>query len=153
MEPASVLLYQAMRFPSGDQRGWRTSGGAASVVAGPPPGGTMRQVMAPPSASVPKRMFVPSGGGKWVIEAPYVMAAANAWKVHLGWTVQIYNAAEALPNLVNPFWMLPLMGVLNVRARDLAGYSILQLMFHAPIVVFLCWLFARTLPYIPPVIP
>jgi short-chain fatty acids transporter len=95
-------------------------------------------------------MFVPSGGGKWVIEAPYVMAAANAWHVHLGWTVQIYNAAEALPNLVNPFWMLPLMGILNVKARDLAGYSILQLLFHAPIVLLLCWLFARTLAYIPP---
>jgi short-chain fatty acids transporter len=90
-------------------------------------------------------MFVPSGGGKWVVEAPYVMAAANAWHVHLGWTVQIYNAAEALPNLINPFWMLPLMGILNVRARDLAGYSILQLMFHLPVVLFLCWLFARTL--------
>jgi short-chain fatty acids transporter len=97
-------------------------------------------------------VFVPSGGGKWIIEAPYVMAGANAWKVHLGWTVQIYNAAEALPNLINPFWMLPLMGILNVRARDLAGYSILQLAFHAPIVLFLCWLFAQTLPYVPPVL-
>ncbi|MCU1227452.1 MAG: Short chain fatty acid transporter [Acidobacteria bacterium] len=90
-------------------------------------------------------MFVPSGGGKWVVEAPYVMAAASAWHEHLGWTVQIYNAAEALPNLINPFWMLPLMGILNVRARDLAGYSILQLLFHAPVVLLLCWLFAQTL--------
>src|SRR5438270_9705222 len=90
-------------------------------------------------------MFVPSGGGKWIVEAPYVMAAARQWGEHLGWTVQIYNAAEALPNLINPFWMLPLMGILNVRARDLAGYSILQLMFHAPLVIFLCWAFARTL--------
>lgn len=90
-------------------------------------------------------MFVPSGGGKWVVEAPYVMAAAKAWGEHLGWTVQIYNAAEALPNLINPFWMLPLMGILNVRARDLAGYSMLQLMFHAPVVLLLCWLFAQTL--------
>ena len=24
-------------------------------------------------------------------------------KVHLGWAVQVYNAAEALPNLINPF--------------------------------------------------
>ncbi|HMC82712.1 MAG TPA: TIGR00366 family protein [Candidatus Polarisedimenticolia bacterium] len=95
-------------------------------------------------------LFIPSGGGKWVVEASYVMAGANAWKVHLGWTVQIYNAAEALPNLINPFWMLPLMGILNVRARDLAGYSILQLFFHAPIVFFCCWLFAQTLPYLPP---
>lgn len=97
-------------------------------------------------------MFVPSGGGKWVIEAPYVMAAANAFHLHLGWTVQIYNAAEALPNLINPFWMLPLMGILGVKARDLAGYSILQLMFHVPLVLLLCWLFAETLPYLAPVI-
>ena len=90
-------------------------------------------------------MFVPSGGGKWIVEAPYVMAAARQWGEHLGWTVQIYNAAEALPNLINPFWMLPLMGILHVRARDLAGYSILQLLFHAPIVLMLCWLFALTL--------
>jgi len=89
-------------------------------------------------------MFVPSGGGKWVVEAPYVMAAAKTWGEHLGWTVQIYNAAEALPNLINPFWMLPLMGILNVRARDLAGYSVLQLMFHAPVVLLLCWLFAQS---------
>ena len=95
-------------------------------------------------------LLIPSGGGKWIVEAPYVMAAANAWHVHLGWTVQIYNAAEALPNLINPFWMLPLMGILNVRARDLAGYSVLQLVFHVPVVFFLCWLMARTLPYLPP---
>jgi short-chain fatty acids transporter len=90
-------------------------------------------------------MFVPSGGGKWVVEAPYVMAAAKTWGMHLGWTVQIYNAGEALPNLINPFWMLPLMGILGVRARDLAGYSILQLIFHVPIVLLLCCVFALTL--------
>ena len=67
--------------------------------------------------------------------------------------MQIYNAAEALPNLINPFWMLPLMGILNVKARDLAGYSILQLLFHIPIVFFLAWWFAGTLAYHPPVIP
>ena len=59
--------------------------------------------------------FVPSGGGKWLIEAPYVMQAANDMQYPLGWAVQIYNAAEALPNLINPFWMLPLLGVLRVE--------------------------------------
>ena len=98
-------------------------------------------------------LLVPSGGGKWILEAPYVMAAASALKVHLGWTVQIYNAADALPNLINPFWMLPLLGILDVRARDLAGYSLLQLLFHAPIVIGLCWLLTWTLPYVPPQVP
>jgi short-chain fatty acids transporter len=94
--------------------------------------------------------FVPSGGGKWLIEAPYVLDAANQLHVNLGWVVQIYNAAEALPNLINPFWMLPVLGLLNVRARELVGYSVLQFVVHVPVVLFLLWLFAWTLPYIPP---
>jgi short-chain fatty acids transporter len=97
--------------------------------------------------------FIPSGGGKWLLEAPYVMQAANDLKVHLGWAVQVYNAAEALPNLINPFWMLPLLGVLGLRARDIVGFSFLQLLLHLPIVLFLLWALAYTLEYHPPVIP
>lgn len=97
--------------------------------------------------------FVPSGGGKWLLEAPYVMQAANELQVHLGWAVQVYNAAEALPNLINPFWMLPLLGILGIRARDIVGFTFLQLVVHLPVVLFLLWFFARTLTYVPPVIP
>jgi short-chain fatty acids transporter len=97
--------------------------------------------------------FVPSGGGKWLLEAPYVMQAANDLKVHLGWAVQVYNAAEALPNLINPFWMLPLLGVLGLRARDLVGFTFLQLLVHLPVVLFLLWALGYTLEYHPPVVP
>jgi short-chain fatty acids transporter len=96
-------------------------------------------------------IFVPSGGSKWVVEAPYILQAANQHHVHLGWVVQIYNASEALPNLINPFWMLPLLGILRLKARDLAGYCMLQLIVHIPVVFFLCWLFARHIPYVAPV--
>jgi short-chain fatty acids transporter len=95
-------------------------------------------------------IFIPSGGSKWIVEAPYVMQAAIANQVHLGWVVQIYNAAEALPNLINPFWMLPLLGILKIRARDMVGYGILQLVIQAPLVFLLCWFFARTLGFEPP---
>src|SRR5690606_18657931 len=77
--------------------------------------------------------FVPSGGGTWIFEAPYVMQAANDLPFHLGWAVQVYNAAEALPNLINPFWMLPLLGVLGLRARDVVGFTFLQLLVHIPL--------------------
>ena len=97
--------------------------------------------------------FVPSGGGKWLLEAPYVMQAANELKVHLGWAVQVYNAAEALPNLINPFWMLPLLGILGLKARDIVGFSFLQLVFHLPVVLLLLWALAFTLEYHPPVVP
>jgi short-chain fatty acids transporter len=97
-------------------------------------------------------VFIPSGGSKWVIEAPYVLQAAAQHQVNMGWVVQIYNMAEALPNLLNPFWMLPLLGMLHMKARDLVGYSVLQLIFHIPLVFFLCWLFAKYIPYVAPII-
>ncbi len=97
--------------------------------------------------------FIPSGGGKWIIEAPYVMQVANDLKYHLGWAVQIYNAAEALPNLINPFYMLPLLGVLGLKARDLIGFSFVQLLVHVPLVLFLLWALGTTLQYVPPVMP
>jgi short-chain fatty acids transporter len=97
--------------------------------------------------------FVPSGGGKWLIEAPYVMQAANDLHFHLGWAVQVYNAAEALPNLINPFWMLPLLGVIGLKARDIVGFTFLQLLVHLPLVLLLLWVFGLTLEYHPPVMP
>lgn len=96
-------------------------------------------------------LFLPSGGGKWIVEAPYLIEAAKQLHVSLGWVVQVYNASEALPNFINPFWMLPLMGIMGVKARDLAGYSILQLLFHLPVVIFMVWILAKTVPYIPPI--
>jgi short-chain fatty acids transporter len=97
--------------------------------------------------------FIPSGGGKWLLEAPYVMQAAIDLKVHLGWAVQVYNAAEALPNLINPFWMLPLLGVLGLKARDIVGFTFLQLIVHLPLVLLLLWALGTTLEYRPPVMP
>jgi len=97
--------------------------------------------------------FIPSGGGKWLLEAPYVLATANELRVHLGWAVQIYNAAEALPNMINPFWMLPLLGILGMKARDIVGFTALQCVIHTPLVLFMLWLLSKTLEYVPPVMP
>lgn len=98
-------------------------------------------------------LFVPSGGGKWLVEAPYVMQSATDVQMNLGWTVQIYNVAEALPNLINPFFMLPLLAVLGLRARDLIGFTFLQFIFHFPVVLLLVWLLGMTFEFVPPVIP
>jgi short-chain fatty acids transporter len=89
-------------------------------------------------------LFVPSAGSKWVIESPYVLQAGKDLHAHLNWVVQTYNAAQALPNCVNPFWMLPLLGILKVKARDLVGYGLLLLAVNSGLVLFLVWFLART---------
>ena len=92
-------------------------------------------------------VFVPSGGSKWVIEAPYVMAAAHSLHVHLGWVVSSYDLGEALANLLQPFWMLPVLGLFGLRARDVMGYTFIVCLVLTPVVLVLVTVFGRTLSY------
>jgi short-chain fatty acids transporter len=92
-------------------------------------------------------VFVPSGGSKWVIEAPYVMAAAHELKVHLGWIVAAYDLGEALANLLQPFWMLPILGMFGLRARDVMGYTLVVFLVLTPLVIVLVTLLGWTLTY------
>ncbi len=90
-------------------------------------------------------VFIPSAGAKWLVEAPYLLEAAKSLNVHLGWIVQTYNATEALANMIHPFWMLPLIGILGLKPRDIVGYSMLQFVVHVPVVLFLVWILNYTL--------
>lgn len=92
-------------------------------------------------------VFVPSGGSKWVIEAPYVMQAAHDLHVHLGWMVAVYDLGEALANLVQPFWMLPILGLFGLRARDVMGYTFLVFLVLLPVVLVLVTVLGASLPY------
>jgi short-chain fatty acids transporter len=92
-------------------------------------------------------VFVPSGGSKWVIEAPYVMAAAHELKVHLGWIVASYDLGEAIANLLQPFWMLPTLGMLGLRARDVMGFTFIVALALVPVVLLLVTLLGATLTY------
>lgn len=92
-------------------------------------------------------VLVPSGGSKWVIEAPYVMQAAHDLQVHLGFMVAVYDLGEAVANLVQPFWMLPVLALLGLRARDVMGYTFLVFLALAPLVLIMVTLLGRTLAY------
>jgi len=92
-------------------------------------------------------VFVPSGGSKWIIEAPYVMAAAHELKVHLGWVVVAYDLGEALANLLQPFWMLPILGMLGLRARDVMGFTFVVFLALTPVVLILVTVLGLTLSY------
>ena len=82
-----------------------------------------------------------------MIEAPYVMQAAHTLKVHLGWVVSAYDLGEALANLVQPFWMLPVLGLFRLSARDVMGYTMVVFLAMTPVVIILVTLFGLTLRY------
>src|SRR5262249_20913151 len=82
-------------------------------------------------------LFVPSGGAKWLIEAPYVLQSARALGVDAGWMVITYNLGEAIANLLQPFWMLPILALLGLRARDVMGYTYLVALIVFPVALVL----------------
>ncbi len=82
-------------------------------------------------------LFVPSGGSKWVIEAPYVIEAARTLGVPDGWMVVTYDLGEAVANLMQPFWMLPILALLGLKARDIMGYTYVVAAVLVPLVVVL----------------
>ncbi|TAM91194.1 MAG: short-chain fatty acid transporter [Candidimonas sp.] len=88
---------------------------------------------------------VPSGGSKWIIEAPYLVAAAQHYHMHLGWLVSIYNLGEAMANLLQPFWMLPVLGMMHLKARDVMGFTFIFATFLIPVVLLMAFLFNLTL--------
>jgi short-chain fatty acids transporter len=92
-------------------------------------------------------VFVPSGGSKWVIIAPYVMEAAHTLEVHVGWVVSAYDLGEALANLVQPFWMLPVLGLFGLRARDVMGYTFVVFLVLTPLVLVLLTVLGLSLSY------
>ena len=92
-------------------------------------------------------VFVPSGGGKWLIEAPYVMEAGHRLGVHLGWMVAVYDLGEALANLLQPFWMLPTLALFGLRARDVMGYTFVVFLVLMPLVLTLVTVLGLTLHY------
>ncbi len=91
-------------------------------------------------------LFIPSGGSKWVVEAPYVLDAARTVHVNLGWMVATYDLGEAIANLLQPFWMLPILALLKVRARDIMGYTFIVALVLIPVVLIQVTLYALTLP-------
>jgi short-chain fatty acids transporter len=61
--------------------------------------------------------------------------------------VASYDLGEALANLLQPFWMLPILGLLQLRARDVMGYTFVVFLVMFPLVLVLVTVLGRTLPY------
>lgn len=69
--------------------------------------------------------FVPSGGGKWAIEALYVLPAGEALGVPVTEVAMAYAYGDMATNIVQPFWAIPLLSVARLEFRDILGYEIL----------------------------
>lgn len=84
---------------------------------------------------------VPSGGGHWVIQGPYVIPAAQALNADLGKATMAIAYGEQWMNMVQPFWALPALGIAGLGVRDIMGFCITALIFTTPIFLIGLWFF------------
>ena len=68
-------------------------------------------------------LFVPSGGSKWLIEAPYLLPAARELSVSATTTVLAYSYGDSTSNLIQPFWAIPILTVTRMKFGDVLGYT------------------------------
>lgn len=69
--------------------------------------------------------FVPSGGSKFAIEAPYLGEAAQTLNVPLDLTTIAYMWGDMSSNALQPFWALPLLALCGLSFRDIMGFLII----------------------------
>ena len=80
-------------------------------------------------------MFVPSGGGQWIVQGPIMCSAADQLQLPLAQTVMAVAYGDQLTNMVQPFWAIPLMGLTRVNARQFMGYCALLMLLAVPVFI------------------
>lgn len=86
--------------------------------------------------------FVPSGGSKWAIEAPYLLAASKTLGVPVHKTAMAYAYGDMSTNLIQPFWAIPLLSVAKLEFKDILGYEVLAFIVYTTLSsIALTWLF------------
>ena len=70
-------------------------------------------------------VFVPSGGGQWVIQGPVVIAAATELNVPIQKVVMALAYGDQLTNMLQPFWALPLLAITKLKAKEILPYTLI----------------------------
>ncbi len=78
--------------------------------------------------------FVPSGGSKWAIEAPYLLKAAAQLNVAPEKVVLAYAWGDMATDLIQPFWALPLLAVARLEFKDVLGFLLVTFFAYLPLV-------------------
>jgi len=68
-------------------------------------------------------VFVPSGGGQWMIQGPVVINAASAMGASIPKAIMALSYGDQITNMLQPFWALPLLGITGLKARDILPYT------------------------------
>lgn len=79
--------------------------------------------------------WVPSGGAKWAMEAPYLLQSASALGVPPAQIALAYSYGDMATNLIQPFWAIPLLAVARLEFKHILGYELIFFSVYTLLVV------------------
>lgn len=79
-------------------------------------------------------IFIPSGGGQWAVQAPVMIPAALELGAEVNRVAMAVAWGDAWTNLIQPFWALPVLAIAGLKAKDVMGYCLLQLVITGIII-------------------
>ena len=86
-------------------------------------------------------IFVPSGGGQWVIQGPIVIESALKLGVPLNKAIMALAYGDQITNMLQPFWALPLLGITKLKAKEILPYTLLAMLVGSVIYIIVILLF------------
>ena len=72
-------------------------------------------------------LLAPSGGGQWAVQGPVMIEAATALGASHAATALAVQVGDQWTNMVQPFWILPVLAISGLKLRDVMGYMVLIL--------------------------
>jgi short-chain fatty acids transporter len=79
-------------------------------------------------------LFIPSGGGHWAVQGPFVLPAAKELHASLAGTTMAVAMGESVANMIQPFFALPLLAIAGIPMRRMMGFMVIT--FFIALVVF-----------------
>jgi len=73
-------------------------------------------------------MFVPSGGGQWVVQGPIFIEAAKTLGTAPSLIVMGVAYGDQWTNMIQPFWTIPLLAIAGIHMRAILGYCFVVLL-------------------------
>jgi short-chain fatty acids transporter len=74
-------------------------------------------------------LFVPSGGGHWAVQGPVAVDSALALgqrsPAYLGLISMCVAVGEGVANMIQPFWLLPLLAIAKLNVRQVMGFTLI----------------------------
>jgi short-chain fatty acids transporter len=72
-------------------------------------------------------IFVPSGGGQWVVQGPIVVESALQLGVPLPKAIMALAYGDQITNMLQPFWALPLLGITKLKAKEILPFTLIAM--------------------------